>query len=115
MTQRSIAEFKSTSDSVSLAKLKNAAFTIVAVEDSNYEDHGQVQQGVRITTKETFDIEGTKCNKFHSTRTAIVNKLRDAKLRAALANGDVIGPVKAVQVEAKKGGKPYYDLVEVKA
>ena len=111
MTQRSIADFKQESDSVSLAKLKSAAFTIVAVEDSNYEDHGVVNQGVRITTKEAYDIDGKKVSKFHSTRTAIVNKLREPKLRDALTKGDVIGPVKAVEVPAKKGGKPYFDLV----
>ena len=111
MTQRSIADFKNTSDSVSLAKLKSAAFTIVAVEDSNYEDHGMVQQGVRITTKASYEIDGKKTNKFHSTRTAIVNKLRDPKLREALTNGDEIGPVKAELITAKKGGKPYFDLV----
>ena len=111
MTQMSIADFKQESDSVSLAKLNNAAFTIVAVEDSDYEDGGVVNPGVRITTAKSYDIEGKQINKFHSTRTAIVNKLRNPKLREALAKGNTIGPVKAQQVPAKKGGKPYFDLV----
>lgn len=111
MTNRSIAEFKTESDSVSLAKLNSAPFTIVAVEDSNYEDSGNVTQGVKITTKDMHNIDGKKYNKFHSTRTAIVNKLRDAKIRDALSKGDSIGPVKAMSVPAKKGGKPYFDLV----
>ena len=112
MTNRSIADFKTEGDSVSLAKLNNAPFTIVAVEDSNYEDSGNVTQGVKITTKDFHNVDGKKYNKFHSTRTAIVNKLRDQKVREALAKGDTIGPVKAVSVPAKKGGKPYFDLVE---
>ena len=107
MTQRSIADFKPSGDSVSLARLNSAAFTIVAVEDSDYEGN----PGVRITTKESFDIDGKQVNKFHSTRTAIVNKLRVPSLREALAKGDEIGPVKTEQVKAKKGGKPYYDLI----
>ena len=112
MANRSIADFKPASDSVSLAKLNNAKFTIVKVEDSNYEDGGQITQGVKITTKEAFDIDGVKISKFHTTRTAIVNKLRDPELRKALEKGDSIGPVRTESVKAKKGGKPYYDLVE---
>ena len=91
-----------------MAKLESQPFTIVAVEDSDYEGN----PGVRITTKESYSIDGKLVNKFHSTRTAIVNKLRVASLREALKKGDVVGPVLAKQVQAKKGGKPYYDLVE---
>lgn len=111
MTNRSIADFKHESDSVSLAKLEGKSFTIVAVEDSNYEDGGNVSQGVKITTKERHLVDGDPRNKFHSTRTAIVNKLRDPAVREALKAGDTIGPVKAVLQKAKKGGKDYFDLV----
>jgi hypothetical protein len=97
---------------VSLAKLNNAPFTIVTVEDSNYEDAGKVSEGVKLTTKETFTIDGEKRNKFHTTRTAIVNRLRNPELRRALAEGKTIGPVKTESVKAKKGGKPYYDLID---
>lgn len=105
-------EFKSASDSISLAKLKNQPFTITAVEDSNYEDGGTVTQGIKLTSKESFTIDGKKWNRFHSTRTAIVNKLRDPKVRERLANGETLGPVKTEEVKAKKGGKPYFDLID---
>jgi hypothetical protein len=111
MTNRSIADFKHESDSVSLTKLEGKLFTIVAVEDSNYEDSGNVSQGVKITTKERHLVDGEPRNKFHTTRTAIVNKLRDPAVREALANGDTIGPVKAQLQKAKKGGKDYFDLI----
>lgn len=111
-TKMKMEEFKSASDSVSLAKLENKPFTVTAVEDSNYEDNGQVSQGIKLTTKETFTIDGTKYNKFHSTRTAIVNKLRDPKIRNRLAKGETLGPIKTEQVKSKKGGKPYYDLID---
>ena len=115
MTQRSIADFKQEGDSVSLAKLKGASFTIVAVEESDYEDNGKINPGVKILTQESYDIDGKKYRKFHTTRTAIVNKLKNPQVRAALLNGDTIGPVKTMEVPAKKGGKPYYDLVPASA
>jgi len=111
MTNRSIAEFKHESDSVSLAKLKDAPFTIVAVQDSNYEENGKITPGVRIKTGEPHSVEGKEYTQIHTTRTAIVNKLKNPEILAALAKGDKIGPVKAVEVPAKKGGKPYFDLV----
>ena len=111
MANRSIADFKAAGDSVSLAKLEGKSFTIAAVEDSNYEDAGKVSQGVKITTSEPHMVDGKSQTRFHSTRTAIVNKLRDPSVREALAKGDTIGPVKTVMVPAKKGGKPYYDLI----
>ena len=111
MTQRSIADFKQEGDSVSLAKLKDASFTIVAVEESNYEENGKVNPGVRITTEKPYTIEGKEYTKFHTTRTAIVNKLKNPEVLAAITKGDTIGPVRAKEVPAKKGGKPYFDLV----
>lgn len=111
MTQRSIADFKQEGDSISLAKLKDASFTIVAVEQSDYEENGKVNPGVKITTEKTYTIEGKPYNKFHTTRTAIVNKLKNPEVAAAFKMGDTIGPVRAKEVPAKKGGKPYFDLV----
>lgn len=112
MTTTKISQYKPVRDSVSLAKLDGQKFTIVKVEDSNYEEDGKVSQGIKLTTKESFDIDGKKQNKFHSTRFAIVNKLRDPKVRADLETGELIGPVKAELVQAKKGGKPYFDLLD---
>lgn len=111
MANRSIADFKQAGDSVSLARLEGKSFTIAAVEDSPYEENGTVTPGVKITTLEPHMVDGKPQRKFHSTRTAIVNKLRDSSIREALAKGDTIGPVKAELVKPKKGGKPYFDLL----
>ena len=111
MTNLKMSQYKSASDSVSLAKIGGQKFTIVAVEDSNYEEDGNVSQGVKITTKESFDVDGKKLSKFHTTRYAIVNKLRNEKLRADLLENP-LGPLKTELVKAKKGGKDYYDLLD---
>lgn len=106
-----ISDFETKSDSISLAKVDGQPFTIVAVEDSDYEegsgDNRTVTQGVKITTKETF--EGV--NKLHTTRTAIVSKLKEAGVLKALANDEVIGPVKCVKAQSGSG-KSYFKLVD---
>lgn len=111
------SEYASTGDSVSLGKIDGKAFTITAVEDSPYEDSGNVTQGIKITTKESFDIEGEEFNKFHTTRGVLVGKLSpvdvegkpaNAKLTDALAEGEEIGPVKC----EKAKGKKYFILVD---
>lgn len=114
MANRSISEFAKTSDSVSLTRIGDKPFSIAAVEDSPFEDGATVKDGVKITTVESFEIDGKKYSKFHTTRTAIVSRLKSSELREALARGDTIGPVRALLVNAKKGTKPYYDLVEAK-
>lgn len=107
MANRSLTEFKHESDSVSLKYLDGKPFTIASIVDSDYDGN----KGIKLTTVESFQIDGKSLNKFHSTRTAIVNKLNEPSLRKALLAGDTIGPVKAVETPAKKGGKPYFDLV----
>lgn len=107
---KQIGEYESVSDSVSLAKLKGQKFTIVKVEDSDYQKGATITKGVKITTLESFDIDGTKQNKFHSTRKAIVNKLSNEKLREDLIKGEKIGPVYCELVKAKQGGDDYYEL-----
>lgn len=108
---KSIDKYASKGDSKSLTALDGKSFTITAVEDSNYTEGDKVTDGVKITTKEQFDIEGEKLNKFHTTRTAVVSKLKNAELRADLAKGEQIGPVKCESTKSKTGGKPYFDLV----
>ena len=114
---KSIAEF-STSESISLKEIDGKTFTIIGVEESNYDD----TPGVKITTQESFQFGESldECNKFHTTRTAIVNKLwGNSKIRSFLEikddklTGNKLGPVKVVSVKSKtKGGKDYFDLVE---
>ena len=100
-------------DSVSLAKLGDKAFTITHVEDSDYTQGDQVTKGIKITTKETFEIEGNSVNKFHTTRIALVQKFNNEKLRNDINNNGIsLGPVKCVN-EKSQGGKNFYNLVDV--
>jgi alpha-mannosidase len=106
-------DYKTHGDSISLGKIADATFTIVAVEDSDYDDNGIITQGVKITTKEKFNIDGAWWNKLHTTRTAIVNRLKNQKLRADLQASQMgLGPLQCKLVKSKRGGKPYFDLVE---
>ena len=59
-----------TSSIKSLSYLDNREFTIIGVERKDHDEN----KGIKITTKEDFDIEGKKINKFHTTRQAIVRK-----------------------------------------
>jgi len=111
------SEYTNTGDSVSLVKIDGKPFTIIAVDDSPYDDDGKVKQGIKITTKEFFDVEGEDFNKFHTTRNVLVGKLSpvdgdgnltNQKIHNALARGEEIGPVKCEKAEGKK----YFILVD---
>ena len=117
-----MSQYASTSDSLSLAKIGDKQFTIVALEDSDYEEGDTRTPGVKITTKESFEYEGETYNKLHTTRITLTNKLRkrnkdgdaiNSKIHEDLANGETIGPMKCELVTAKKGGKDYFDLIDV--
>lgn len=108
-------------DSVNLKEVDGTPFTLVGVEDSAYQQSGQPDQpGVKIITKEEWkNANGEMVNKLHTTRKAIVGKLRtvdddgkptNQKLHEALANGETYKLI----VEEKKGknGRNYFDLVE---
>lgn len=95
-----------------MAKIDGKSFTIIAIEDSNYTEGDKTTPGIKITTKEKFDIEDRDepTNKFHTTRVAIVKKF-DEKLRVDIAKGIPIGPVKC-QASKTKDGKKFFDLVD---
>ncbi len=107
-----ISAYATVADSQSLKKIDGKSFTITAVEDSDYEDKGETHKGVKITTKEKFDLEGEKVSKFHTTRIAVVSKLGSTQLREDLKNGIEIGPMVCEEVKSKTGGKDYIDLVD---
>jgi len=116
-TNLKMSQFDQVSDSVSLAKIEGKNFTIVKIEDSNYSQGETVTKGVKVTTKEMFDVDGedgqkTQQNKFHTTRKTLVNKLNEEKLRSAVNGGQALGPVTCKKVSAKQGGNPYYILVD---
>lgn len=82
-------------------------FSIIEVQDSDYDNN----PGVMITTQEKFDIEGNEFSKFHTTRTAIVNQLKNKTLRDDIS---ALNPLKVKCVETKnKAGKPYFVLEDV--
>ena len=107
-----LSDYASKGDSLSLAKIGEDVFTIIGIEDSDYTEGDSVTKGVKITTKEEFEHEGTKYNKLHTTRVAVVNKLNNEKLREDVKNGKTFA-VKCKEVPSKKGGKPYFDLIDV--
>ncbi len=116
-----ISDYAQVSDSASLTNLDGHAFSITAVEDSDYTETKDgkevVSPGVKITTRAEYDIEKdgktTKVNKFHTTRKAIVSKLaKGQKLREDIDSGTVVGPMVCKKVPSVKGGLPYFDLVD---
>ena len=113
MTQK-ISTYATVADSQSLKKIDGKSFTITAVEDSDYEDEGVTYKGVKITTKEKFELEGEKVSKFHTTRFAVVSKLGSAQLREDLKNGIEVGPMMCKLTKPTKGTKDYFDLVDPK-
>ena len=81
-------------------------FTITQIEDSDYTQGDKTTKGVKITTKESFDVEGheEKQSKFHTTRVAIVNVLSNEKIREDVnQNNNPLGPVKCVKGKTKAG------------
>ena len=106
-----LADYATVGNSVSLGKIGEKAFTITFIEDSDYTQGDQVTKGVKITTKEPFEIEGAFVNKFHTTRVAIVKKFSNEKLRNDVNGGNPLGPVKCVS-EKSASGKNFYNLID---
>ncbi len=98
-------------DSVSLAKIGEKPFTITFIEDSDYTQGEEVVKGVKITTKEIFEIDGNFNNKFHTTRVAIVKRFNNEKLRSDVNGGKQLGPVKCIS-EKTSSGKNFYNLID---
>ena len=106
-----LADYATIGDSVSLAKIGEKAFTITFIEDSDYTQGNEVTKGVKLTTRETFEIDGKPVNKFHTTRVAIVNKFNNEKIRNDVNNGNALGPVKCIS-ERTASGKNFFNLVD---
>ena len=107
MTQIKLSEYTSPSDSISLTNIDGKSFTVTGIEDSNYTDGEKTTPGVKITTKEEFDINGEKHNKFHTTRQVVVDALSNEKLRADIESGGELGPV-----VCRKPDKKNYFIME---
>lgn len=94
-----------------MAKIGNKPFTITFIEDSDYTQGTEITKGVKLTTKESFEIDGNYVNKFHTTRVAIVKKFNNEKLRSDVNEGTPLGPVKCVS-EKSASGKTFFNLVD---
>ena len=106
-----LADFQTVGDSISLAKIGEQPFTVTKVEDSDYTQGDQVTKGVKIITKESFEIEGKTHNKFHTTRVAIVKRFSDSAIRASINGGNPLGQVKCVSATAANG-KNFFNLID---
>ena len=96
-----------------MAKIGEKPFTIIKIEDSDYNDGEKTTKGVKVTTKEEFDIDGNKITKFHTTRLAIVNALENSNIRTDVnENNKPLGPVKCATGKSVKNGKDYFHLVD---
>ena len=99
-----------TSSIKSLSYLDDREFTIIGVERKDHDEN----KGIKITTKEEFDIQGEKINKFHTTRQAIVRKfLNDAGEPTDLFNA-INQPDNSLKVKIfmrkSASGRDYFDL-----
>ena len=95
-----------------MAKIGEQSFTVIFIEDSDYTQGENITKGVKITTKEEFNVEGNQINKFHTTRVAIVNRFRNDKIRDDINNKHIpLGPVKCVS-EKSTSGKNFFNLVD---
>ena len=104
-----LSDTEQVSNSASLAKIDGQPFTPTGIEDSNYTSQGEEdQEGIKITTKESFKIDGTDFSCFHTTRKAVVSKLK--QLRTEVANGD-LGAMKCAKTEFQNG-KSGFKLVD---
>jgi len=95
-----------------LTKIGEQSFTVIFIEDSDYTQGENITKGVRITTKEEFNVDGNQINKFHTTRVAIVNRFRNDKIRDDINNKHIpLGPVKCIS-EKSTSGKNFFNLVD---
>ena len=96
-----------------MTKIGEQPFTVISIEDSDYTQGENITKGVKITTKEIFDIDGHQVNKFHTTRVAIVNRFKNDKIRDDINNKHIpLGPVKCIS-EKSASGKNFFNLVDV--
>ncbi len=103
-----ISDYQNTGNAIGLTKIGAEPFTITGVEDSSYEG----EPSIRIITKEKIKVEGEAYNQFYTSRKAIMDTLRNVKLREDLKTKP-IGPVKCVLTKAKGSGKDYWVLQDV--
>ena len=107
-----LADYQTIGDSASLTKIGEKAFTIIDIQDSDYTKGADTTPGVKITTAETFEIDGNSISKFHTTRVAVVQRLSNQNLRKDVnVEKKPLGPVKCVS-QAAANGKNFFNLID---
>lgn len=101
-----LSDYQSTGDAIGLAKIGAEPFTIVNVEDSQYDG----SPSLIIITKKPIKVEGVEYTRFYTSRKAVLDTLSNVQLREGLNAGKPLGPVKCVLTTAKGGGKDYWIL-----
>ena len=108
-----MSDYETVGDSISLAKIGEKPFTVTFIEDSDYTNGSETTPGVKCTIKETLsDVDGNEFQKIHTTRIAIVNKLKNSKIREDVnEKKNPLGPIKCIK-EKTKAGKDFFNLVD---
>ena len=107
-----LADYQTIGDSASLAKIGEAPFTIIDIQDSDYTQGSESTPGVKITTLENFEIEGNTICKFYTTRVAVVQRLTNQEIRKDVnVEKKPLGPLKCVSQTAANG-KSFFNLVD---
>jgi len=104
-----ISDYQTSGDAIGLAKIGAEPFTIVGVEDSQYDG----SPSIIITTKKSISVDGEEYKKFYTSRKALITMLGNVQLRKDLKSGKPLGPVKCVLTKANGGGKDYWVLVDL--
>ncbi len=102
-----ISDYQTVGESIGLARIGAEPFTITSVEDSSYDG----EPSIRIITKEKIKVDGTAYNQFYTSRKAVMDTLKNLKLREDLKIKP-LGPVKCILTKAKGGGKDYWVLAD---
>ena len=103
-----ISDYQSIGDAIGLAKIGAEPFTIVGVEDSEYDG----KPSLYINTKKAITVEGVEYKRFYTSRKAFLTLLKNTQIREDLKNGKPLGPVKSVLTKAQNGGKDYWVLAD---
>ena len=106
-----LSDYAPKGDSASLAKIGNKAFTPTHIEDSDYTQGDEITKGIKITTEETFTVEGRDYKKLHTTRVAVLSKLGSNPLKEDINSGKVKMSMKCVKAKTQ-AGKDFFDLVD---
>jgi len=101
-----LSDYQSSGDAIGLAKIGAEPFTIVGVDDSQYDG----APSVILHTKKPIKVEGVEYQKFYTSRKALLDTLSNVQLREDLKAGKFLGPVKCTLTKAKGGGKDYWIL-----